>query len=257
MSDTPAGTYLTEFGPTTVADDDRLTAWYAYPDGLRACWVRGNMITSLDGGATDGGLSGGLGGPGDRAVFALMRGAADVVIVGAATVRAENYAGAQLSVAQRQARQRRGQAEVPPIAVVTRSADLDPDGRLFTLSAVAPLILTCTRSVADARHRLGGVAEVIDASATDPGAVDPARVLAALAMRKLFRVLAEGGPHLMGLLIADGLLDELCLTIAPVLVGGAASRIATGAGAVHTRMRRAHVLSDDDGYLYTRYIRHG
>ena len=84
------------------------------------------MIASLDGGATDEGKAGGLAGAGDRAVFTLLRNLADVIVVGAATVRIENYSGAQLPVAARQARQRRGQAEVPPIAVVTRSGDLDP-----------------------------------------------------------------------------------------------------------------------------------
>ncbi len=108
-------------GPIESLDDGRLTDLYAYPDDLQACWVRGNMIASLDGGATDDGKAGGLAGPGDRAVFALMRQLADVILVGAGTVRIENYSGAQFSPAQRQARQRRGQAEVPPIAVVTNS----------------------------------------------------------------------------------------------------------------------------------------
>ena len=55
--------------------------------------------------------------------------------------------------------------------------------------------------------------------------------------------------------LEQDLLDELCVTIAPVLVGGAANRIATGAGQVHTRMRRGHLLTDDAGYLYARYVR--
>ncbi len=70
-------------------------------------------------------------------------------------------------------------------------------------------------------------------------------------------MLTEGGPQLLGLLIEDDLLDELCLTIAPLLVGGAAPRIATGPGQVHTPMRRSHLLTDDAGYLYTRYVRRG
>ena len=85
------------------------------------------MIASLDGGATDDGKAGGLAGPGDRAVFSLMRHAADVILVGAGTVRIENYSGAQLPVAARQDRQRRGQAEVPPIAVITRSGRPRPE----------------------------------------------------------------------------------------------------------------------------------
>jgi riboflavin biosynthesis pyrimidine reductase len=55
--------------------------------------------------------------------------------------------------------------------------------------------------------------------------------------------------------VAHGLLDELCLTVAPILVGGSAERITTGAGQVLTPMRCAHILTDDDGYLYTRYVK--
>jgi riboflavin biosynthesis pyrimidine reductase len=243
--------------PIGTADDGRLINFYAYPDDLQSCWVRGNMIASLDGGAAADGKSGGLGGPGDRAVFLQMREAADVILVGAGTVRIENYSGAQLSVAARQARQRRGQAEVPPIAVLTRSGDLDPNALLFTRTEVPPLILTCTRSFGDTRRRLGSAAEVIDASGPDPDSVDNATALRVLAGRKLFRVLAEGGPSLLGQLIEDDLLDELCLTIAPILVGGSARRIATGPGQVHAKMRRTHLLTDDDGYLYTRYVKNG
>jgi riboflavin biosynthesis pyrimidine reductase len=172
-------------------------------------------------------------------------------------VRIENYSGAQLPVAARQARQRRGQAEVPPIAVVTRSGDLDPSALLFTRTEVPPLILTCSRTFHDTRRRLGSVAEVIDASGPQSDSVDGATVLTILAGRGLFRILAEGGPLFLGLLIGDDLLDELCLTIAPILVGGASKRIVTGVGHVHTKMRRAHLLADDEGYLYTRYVKGG
>jgi riboflavin biosynthesis pyrimidine reductase len=258
MPDDAAGTQLTVLGPVdSPADDARLIDFYAYPDNLEACWVRGNMITSLDGGAADDGKSGGLAGPGDRAVFLQMREAADVILVGAATVRIENYSGAQLSVGARQARQRRGQAEVPPIAVVTRSGDLDPTALLFTRTEMPPLILTCTRSFGDTCSRLGSAAEVIDASGPDPDSVDPASALTVLAQRKLFRVLSEGGPSLLGMLIENSLLDELCLTSAPILVGGSARRIVTGPSHVHIKMRRTHLLADDDGYLYTRYIKAG
>lgn len=254
---TPA-TELTELTGGTgfdSEDDDRLAAYYSYPDGLTRCWVRANMISSLDGGATDDGSSGGLAGPGDRAVFSRMRQEADVILVGASTVRIENYAGAQMSLAQRQARQARGQAEVPPIAVITHRAEFEHDARLFTRTEVTPLVLTTRETVAEARQRLGGLAEVLDASAEQPDRVDPAAVLDILNNRGLHRVLTEGGPSLLDLFIERDLLDELCVTIAPVLVGGNASRIVTGDGRAHTRMRRSHVLSDGEGYLYTRYIR--
>ncbi|HET7668340.1 MAG TPA: pyrimidine reductase family protein [Mycobacterium sp.] len=255
MPDDVAGTPLTALGPTESVDDSQLTELYAYPDDMQSCWVRGNMIASLDGGATDDGKAGGLAGPGDRAIFALLRQLADVIVVGAATVRIENYSGAQMSVAARQARQRRGQAEVPPIAVITRSGDLDPSARLFNRTEVPPLILTSARTVEDTRTRLGSVAEVIDASGPDPDSADAETVLKILAERGLFRVLTEGGPLFLGNLVKSDLLDELCLTVAPILVGGAAKRIVTGLGTVHTAMQRAHLLADDEGYLYSRYVR--
>ncbi len=259
VSDPDAATELTELGPmggTFDTDDDaRLAAFYTYPNDLDRCWVRANMISSLDGGATDDGKAGGLAGPGDRALFARMRQEADVVLVGASTVRIENYSGAQMSVAQRQDRATRGQAEVPPIAVVTHSADFEHDAKIFTRSEVPPLIMTSRETVADARGRLGSMAEVIDASGAQTDRVDLAVVLANFAERGLLRVLSEGGPGMISLLTEHDLLDELCITIAPILVGGQARRIAAGEGEAHTRMRRSHLLTDDEGYLYTRYVK--
>jgi riboflavin biosynthesis pyrimidine reductase len=249
-------TEITAVGATFDTDDDaRLAAFYAYPEGLQRCWVRANMISSLDGGATDDGKAGGLAGPGDRALFARMRQEADVVVVGAATVRIENYSGVHMSVAQRQERQSRGQAEVPPIAVITHSADFEHDAKLFTRAEVPPLILTCRETVDDVRARFDALADVVDASGRHTDRVDPAAVLDILDRRGMRRVLTEGGPSLLSLFIAGDLLDELCVTIAPILVGGQARRIASGSGESHTRMRRSHLLTDDEGYLYTRYVK--
>ncbi len=255
MADTTAGAQFTVLGSTETIDETRLPDFYAYPDDLQRCWVRGNMIASIDGGATADGKSGGLAGSGDRSVFTVMRNAADVILVGAETVRAENYSGAQVSVADRDARQRRGQAEVPPIAVVTRSGNLDPEARFFTRTEVAPLILTSADAFDDATRHLGGVAEILNASGPRSDEADAATALKILAERGLLRVLTEGGPAVLSLLMAGGLLDELCLTVAPIVVGGVARRIVTGPVEVHTSMRPAHLLSDDQGYLYTRYVR--
>lgn len=238
-----------------VVDEDSLAAMYAYPDGMTAPWVRGNAIASLDGAAATGGTSGGLGGAGDRWLFAVQRELADVIVVGAGTARAENYGGARMSVAQRRRRQVRGQGEVPPIALVTRSGSLDHGMPVLTESEVPPLVLTCASSVAAAQNSVGSTAEVIDCSGPDPGQVDLAVLLDRLGRRGLLRVLSEGGPSLLGAFVARNLLDELCLTSAPLLVGGGALRITSGDVDVLTSMRRAHVLTDDDGYLYSRYVR--
>jgi riboflavin biosynthesis pyrimidine reductase len=255
MAEPAAGTQLTLLGAAETIEETQLPELYGYPADLSKCWVRANFISSLDGGATVDGTSGGLAGPGDRALFRLMRELADVIVVGAGTVRTENYAGAQLSASQRQDRQARGQAEIPPIAIVTRSGHLDRDTKVFTQTEVPPLVLTCTAAVQATRDRLHGIADVIDCSDADPATVDTATMLATLASLGLTRVLTEGGPSLLGTFIEHDLLDELCLTIAPAVVGGEGGRIAKGTGQLQTRLRRAHLLADDNGYLYSRYVR--
>jgi riboflavin biosynthesis pyrimidine reductase len=251
VSDDDAGTGLTLLGAQRGIDFPELAQYYDYPDNLNRCWVRSNMITSLDGAATVEGRAGGLAGPGDRALFKVMREVADVVLVGAGTVRAENYSGAQLTVAARQRRHARGQQELPPIAVVTGTGALEPDSRLFTRTEIPPLIFTTTASVEATRRNLHGRAEVLDASTNDPIVVDPGAVLAELARRGLYRVLCEGGPTLLGDFVEHGLLDEFALTVAPMLIAGGASRVVTAPAAVTTRLRIAHLMTDEDGFVYT------
>lgn len=255
VSDDDAETQFTVLSTGSTIDSAELANLYAYPDVLRRCWVRANMIASLDGAVTVDGRAGGLAGGGDLAMFKAMREVADVVLVGAGTVRAENYSGAQLTIAARQRRRSRGQSEVPPIAVVTASGALEPDSRLFTRTETPPLVFTTTASLAATRARLRDIADVLDASTTDPNVVAPAAVLAELGRRGHHRVLCEGGPSLLGEIIGQGLLDELGLTIAPRLVAGAAGRIAVGQTAVMTDMRAVHVLTDEDDYLYTLFTR--
>ena len=251
---------FTLIGDGAALDDERLHQLYAYPEaypGSHQSLVRGNAIASLDGGATTGGTSGGLGGSGDRRLFALQRELADVIVVGAGTAKAENYGGARMTAAQRLGRQGRSQPEVPPLALVTRSGVLQHDLPVLTQTAVPPLLLTCADNAGAARARLGSAAEVVNCSGADPHRVDLAVALARLAERGLRRVLHEGGPTLLGAFVAAELLDEMCITSAPLLVGGGAVRITGGSADVLVRMSPAHVISDADGYLYTRYIRSG
>jgi len=255
MPDGSAETPLTLLQSGRELDHGDLTKLYAYPADQPGPWVRANFITSADGGATAEGTSGTLAGPGDKFIFNMLRELADVIVVGAGTVRIEGYSGAHLGVAQRQRRQDGGQSEVPQIAIVTRSGRLDRDMGVFTRTEVPPLVLTCTAAADVTRHRLADLAEVVDCSGGDPGNVDEAALLAILKARGLGRILTEGGPSLLGSFVQRDMLDELCLTIAPYLVGGLARRIATGPGQLLTRMRSAHVLTDDAGYLYTRYVR--
>src|SRR6056297_1089071 len=109
---------------------DDLTAIYRadrrhHADGRP--WVMLNMIVSVDGAIAIDELSGGLGGPGDHAVFSTLRGLADVVLVAAGTARAEQYRPARPDETTSRARRTRGQRDAPAIAVVTRRLDLDLD----------------------------------------------------------------------------------------------------------------------------------
>ena len=247
-------TPLTLLGSVGELGAGELVRLYDYPD-RNDMWVRANFITSVDGGATADGSSGALGSPGDRFVFNLLRELADVIVVGAGTVRVEGYSGAHLSVAERQRRQARGQSEVPQLAIVTKSGRLDRDMAVFTRTEVPPLVLTCTAAADAARHLLTGLCEVVECSGSDPGTIDEAALLGVLGERGMRRILTEGGPTLFGSLVQRDMLDELCLTIAPFVVGGLARRIAAGPEQLLTRMRCAHILTDDAGYLYTRYVR--
>jgi riboflavin biosynthesis pyrimidine reductase len=258
MADSDSGAAevaLTLLASGRAVDESELSHLYSYPAQLDGIWLRANFITSVDGGATAGGTSGGLGGPGDKLIFNVLRELADVIVVGAGTVRAEGYSGAHPPVVQRMHRQARGQSEVPPLAIVTKSGHLDRDLPVFTRTEVPPLICTCTAACDETRRLLAGVAEVLDCSGDDPAEVDEAALLATLRTRGMHRILTEGGPTLLGSFIQRDLLDDLCLTIAPVVVGGLARRIATGPGQLQTPMRRAHLLSDDAGFLYARYVK--
>ncbi|HWM58031.1 MAG TPA: pyrimidine reductase family protein [Pseudonocardia sp.] len=203
-------------GDPTDLDDDALAARYAYPEELAAPCVRVNFVSSADGAVTVDGRSGGLGTDADRRVFGLLRQLADVVLVGAGTVRTENYRGAR--------RPTRGRDTPPPIAVVTGSAELDPTSRLFTDTAVPPIVLTLDSAPPQRRERLAAAgADVVALERLTPDLL-----LRELAARGLHRVLCEGGPALHGALIAADAVDELCLTLSPLLAGGSSGRIAHG-----------------------------
>jgi len=217
-------------------DDVDLGAAYAI-DAERH--VRVNFVSSVDGAVTVDGRSAGLGSPGDRALFNLLRTMADVVLVGAGTVRTENYGGAKPAG-----------DHAPPIAVVSRSLDLDPAARFFTEVTTRPIVVTCAASPELLRERLSAVADLVVAGDSD---VDIAAALDQLANRGLRRVLCEGGPHLLGSLAAAGRVDELCLTLAPLLAGGTAGRIVAGyLPQVVEPMHLRHVL-EEDGHLFLRY----
>jgi riboflavin biosynthesis pyrimidine reductase len=227
--------------------------------------VLANMIASIDGAATDPtGRSAGLGGPADLRVFSAIRAVADIVLAGAETVRTERYGPARLVTAQQEARRSRGQPPQPRIAVVTRSLALDVDLPLFRDASddYRPIVITTTAGLdrvsggaagATAARDLAMVAEIVVAGdqSVDWGAA--LRALRTTARAGI--VLLEGGPSTNAQLIAADLLDELCLTVSPQLVGGDGPRILSRLGVDAPRhMTLDRALLEDD-YLFLRYLR--
>jgi riboflavin biosynthesis pyrimidine reductase len=212
--------------------------------------LRLNMIASVDGATSVDGVSGKLGGAADHRVFFALRSLADVILVAAGTVRAEGYGPAELPAETQDARRRRGQTPVPAIAVVSHSCSLDWQSPLFTAATVRPIIVTVGDAPGDHRSRATDVADVVIAGERD---VDLRRALDAIGERGAHSVLAEGGPSLNAQLAGAGLLDEVCLTLSPSIVGGDGKRIVTGPSLDMSAELRLCSLCEDDGYLFLRY----
>lgn len=223
-----------------------LEEMYAYPP-TRQPWIRTNFVATLDGAtfASDG-LSGSLGGPADAKVFALLRSLADVIMVGAGTARAEGYQPVKHEEVDADLRLRLGLKPVPPIAIVSRSLNIP-------VAMIAPGQLVITSADAP-RARIDALSEQIDVIAVGEGEIDWVQVKSRLAAYGMNRVLCEGGPTLHGCLIEQDLVDELCLSIAPVMTSGTATRTAHGLSAVENTMTLGHVLQVDD-LLLTRWVR--
>ncbi len=225
----------------------RLAELYAFPAGQV---VRGNMVTSADGAATLAGASAGLSSAADRHVFALNRTLADVILVGANTARVERYGPARVLDAWRHLRE--GRPPSPPIAVISGRLDLDPASPLIVdAPPYAPtIVITTSWAPEDARAAMAKRAEVIVAGEV---AIDPKAALQALYDRGHQHILTEGGPGILAQLVAADLLDELCLTIAPLLAGPGAPRILSGAPMPRAvRLTLAHAL-EDAGFLLCLY----
>jgi riboflavin biosynthesis pyrimidine reductase len=155
-------------------------------------------------------------------------------------------------VAPRWAALRTGRAATPPIAVLSGRLDLDPAGPLLAAAPAGArtIVITAESAPADRRAEVARHADVIIGGEHE---VSAAAAVSALASRGYREILAEGGPHLLGQLAAAGLIDELCVTLSPVLAGGPAGRIIQGPASVPGRLTLAHVLAEGD-YLLCRYL---
>jgi riboflavin biosynthesis pyrimidine reductase len=210
--------------------------------------LRVNFIASADGAVSVGGLSGGLHGPGDKEIFDTLRLVCDALIVGAGTVRAENYDALRLTGPARAWRRAHGLAEFPLMVIVSRSLDLDLDQLVFSDAPIPPIVVTSKSAPAGG---LTGHAEVL---AVGDDEIDLAAMVAALHRRGARQLLSEGGPRLLNAMIAADLVTELCLTVSPLLVGGGPGRITAGPPGPSREMSLRHALLRED-MLFLRYAR--
>ncbi|BCJ73084.1 hypothetical protein CS0771_26280 [Catellatospora sp. IY07-71] len=225
--------------------DDELVRLYPRADRP---WLRVNFVSSLDGAVAVDGLSAGLSGADDKRVFRLLRMLCDAVLVGAGTLRDEDYRPLTLDPVRRAWRQEHGLVAYPRLVVVSGTLRLDPAAPALAQAPVRPLILAGPAAPAAARRALAPVADVADLP-------DLAGGLRLLHARGLPQVLCEGGPLLLGALGAADLIDELCLTVSPLLAGAGAGRITAGTPHPPRPMRTVHVLAAGEGLLLTRHLR--
>lgn len=219
-------------GAGRVVGPDDLAGLYARPQGHAGGWLRVNFVATVDGAAQgEDGRSGGINNAADKVVFDALRAVADVLVVGAGTLRVEEY----------------GVTDIP-LVVVSRSGRV-PD-RLRHAEAGRVLMATVASAPAlpEARALLGE--EHVLVLGRDE--VDLAALKRELAGRGWVEQLSEGGPHLMHALLGAGVVDELCLTTVPRLISGNHLRIVEGAPLDVDLV--PHVLLERDGTLLGRWL---
>lgn len=228
-------------------DDAGLADAYRLPAGRH---LRVNFIAALDGATSVAGRSGGLGSAGDRRVFRVLRALCDAVLVGHGTVAAEGYRPFTADSAVGRLRASLGRAPTAPLVVVSRRASLSPVHQLVTGPVLPTVLVTCGAS--DPGRRAALTAAGVHVLVCGEDHVDLPAALDQLADRGLAQLLCEGGPTLFGAALTAGVVDELDLSIAPLLVGGAPGLLGPTGLPVPVTADLVGVL-EEDGVLFTRY----
>jgi len=218
-------------------------------------WVMLNMIASIDGATSIEGISGGLGGPGDKAVFGAIRASCDWILVAAGTARAERYGLPRPGEAARAARIAAGRSAVPRLAVVSGSLDLDLDLPMLAdrRDQEQPVVvITGDTASAERVRELSGHAEVLTLEGAKP---TPEATLAALHHLGATVVLVEGGPRYNAQFAVAGLIDEICVSISPKVAGGDSLRMVAGGPPLGDLDFVLDQLLEHDSMLFARYLR--
>ncbi|NYE35856.1 riboflavin biosynthesis pyrimidine reductase [Nocardioides cavernae] len=213
----------------TDLSDDQLAQAYA-PRGEP--WLRVNFVSTVDGSATGAdGLSSSINDDADKRVFDMLRAQADCLVIGAGTIRDEEYDVPQI-----------------PVVVVSRRADVPPTLREAPRGRVLVATVATAEGLDEARELLGHEQVLV----LGEDEIDLVALKAELLSRGWRDQLCEGGPSLFGDLLAAGVVDELCWTVSPRLVAGEGPRIAGGPD-VDVAVRPA-LLLEQDGTLLGRWL---
>jgi riboflavin-specific deaminase-like protein len=213
-------------------------------------YVACNFVASADGKATAGGRSAPLSDDADREVFHLLRGQVDAVMAGTGTLRVERYGRLVRDPLRRQARVQAGLAPDPLAIVVSRSFDVPFDIPLFADADSRVAIYTAAAAQPPVTAAQVRVTEL------GPGAGDLRQVLGAVRREHGVRsILCEGGPLLFNALLEADLVDELFLTLAPMLAGGAELGLTLGPAPRAPRPMRLVWALEREGVLFLRYRR--
>jgi riboflavin-specific deaminase-like protein len=203
-----------------------------------------NMVASVDGRAQVNGRAAELGEEADLEMLLELRAMADAVLIGPNTVRAEGYARLVGGVERRAYRESLGLAPDPVAVIVSRSFELPWDAGLFADPAQPVLVYTASELEPP------DTAAPVDVVRT----ADPAAMLADLRSRGVAALLCEGGPTLLSALLEAELVDELFLTIAPLITGDpVALRIVEGEGLSRAKRARPVWVLRAQGELFLRY----
>ena len=215
-------------------------------------WLMINMISTVDGVTDFDGVSGPLGSPGDKDVFSAVRALPDVILVGSATAVAEHYNPPSTSVSTKARRLSSGAWPVARIAVVSAQLEFDLTLPMFSRPSQRPIVATTTNADPSKLQRVTEVADVIQCGVDSVNLTEALHELADLGAQ---RVLCEGGPTLNGALFDQGLVDELFVTVAPLVGGGESRGIARGTNVAQIQeLELRHVLTEDH-FLFLRYTR--
>jgi riboflavin biosynthesis pyrimidine reductase len=224
----------------------------AYPWPADRPWTRVAMLRSLDGGVAGAdGRSRSISSVTDRAVLGEIRRLADAIVVGAGTVRDEPYGPLRPDPATVEERGALGLAPAPGFVVVSASLDLPLGAPMFTGSGVRPVVVTADDADPQARARVGDVADVVALPRSELGGRG---ISAALHARGLRRLLCEGGPGLLRTFTADDAVDEIDLTLAPVMPASHGAPDRGNAAPLPSGFRLVGLL-EHESFLFARYLR--